>query len=170
MIKKFFFALWIVLLLALLVFLLLMGSENDIGETAAPAETLAPVGLLSSPDLSALSRHLGVSVPYFSENGVGKVEDAAYPGGYARLLVWTDETGCTISCVRPSAAASLLRDDALSPNADVLYTIEGMTAFFCTGDAVCALYFGSDDAAYSISAPISREEMLSQLPHLQFTQ
>ena len=167
MIRKFFFSLWIFFLLALLSFLLIMGSENQ-SETPTPETSVAPAGLMSSPNLTALAQHLGVSVPYLSGSGTGKVEDVQYAGGTARLLTWTEDNGVEIQCVRPAVAASLLHKDALSPDLGTIYSIGDMPAFFCTGRSRCAVYFGDDDAAYCISAPLSANDMLDLISNIRF--
>ena len=167
MIQKFFSSLGLLLILSLLSFLLVLGGDKR----PAPAVT-APQeakGYISSQDVSLLAAHIGVSVPCLSPNGHGQVEDLPFAGGYAQLLSFTDENGVTIRCIRPAAAAALLRDDALSPTG-ASCLIDGMTAMLFAGDNRCALYFGSDDAAYSLTKSGQPEEMLSLVSVLRFTQ
>lgn len=169
MVKKLFSSLALTLALLLFSFLLIMGGEEKNAVQSTNATSLAPKGLLTSQELSLLAAHFGVSVPYCSLTGSGRVEDTSYQGNYARLFTWTDENSLTVTCVQPAAAAHLLRDDALSPNLQSTYLVSGMTAALFTGSAASALYFGNEDVSYRLSCPGSADELLKLLASLQFT-
>ena len=169
MVKKLFSSLALTLTLLLFSFLLLMGGGEENAVQSSTAAPLMPEGLLTSQELPLLAANLGVSVPYCSLTGTGRVEDFSYQGNYARQLTWTDENSLTVACVRPAAAAHLLRDDTLSPDLSSTYLVDGMTAALFTGNAASALYFGDEDAAYRLSYPGSADELLTLLATLQFT-
>ena len=141
----------------------------SVGRTPLPSrknETVTHAGFESGQDLSALARRFGASVPYFTLQGSGQVTDSEYPGGVARVLTWSDTSGCTVQAVRPANAASLLRDDTLSPT-NKCYIIDDMTAAVFEGGLKDALYFGNEDAAYAIFFDASRS--LESLGSIQFT-
>lgn len=168
MIKKIFSAIGLTLTLMLFSFLAVMGGEEKPPQPS-PEPPLEAAGLFSSQDLSALSAHFGAAVPVLSVNGAGRVEDIPFGDGYARKLTWTDENNLTTICIRPAAAANLLRDDALSPSGEYC-TIDGMTAIILRGSALCQLHFGNENAAYCLSYNGNADNLLSQLQSLQFIQ
>ncbi len=169
MVKKFFSSLALMLTLALFSFLLIMGDKENGAAPATNLSPLAPAGLITSQELPLLSAHFGLSVPYCSPIGSGKVEDVTYQGNYARMFTWTDENNLTVTCVRPAAAAHLLRNDALSPSTESTYLIDGMTAALFTGNNQSALLFGDEDVAFCLAFPGPAEELFSLLSSLQFT-
>ena len=168
MIKKFFAAFGLMLTLSLFSFLLIMGGEER-PPKEPPAGPLAAAGLVSSQDLSLLSAHLGAAVPALNGNGTGRVEDIPFQDDYARRLTWTDENNLTTLCIRPAAAANLLRDDTLSPSGEYC-TVDGMTAIILQGDNHCQIHFGDENAAYCLSYNGSAQEVIQQLGALQFIQ
>lgn len=168
MIKKFFASFGLMLTLGLFSLLIIMGGEEK-PPKEPPARPLAAAGLVSSQDLSLLSAHLGAAVPALNANGTGRVEDIPFQNGYARRLTWTDENNLTTLCIRPAAAANLLRDDTLSPSGESC-TIDGMTAVILQDDNRCQIHFGDENAAYCLSFSSSAEEVISQLGALQFIQ
>ena len=165
MIKKIFSSFGFLLVLMLFSFLLIMGEEKPQPTAAQP---LAAKGFLSSQNLSQLSTHLGVSIPYLSPVGAGQVEDIPFSGGYAQVLTWTDENNVTSRCARPAAAASLLRTENTAPSGEYC-TLDGMTAFICTDDQTTQLHFGDDLAAYCLSYTGSAQTLIELTNHLQFT-
>lgn len=168
MVKKLISSLALLLTLSLFSFLLILGGEET-SPVDTPAAPLSPAGLVSSQELLVLSDHFGASVPYLSLSGNGRVEDLSYAGGYARKLTWTDSNNLIVTCVRPAAAAYLLRDDALTPVTENTYLIDGMTAHLSTGDTVSALHFGDEAAAYCLKYTGSADALLALLATLQFT-
>ena len=132
----------------------------------AKDEAITHAGFESGQDLASLAQRFGVSVPYFSLLGSGQVTDEEYPGGIARVLIWSDSSGCTFKAVRPAGAASLLRDDTFYPG-DKRYLIGDMTAAVFTGGLRNALYFGNDMAAYALFYDASRT--VESLGAIQFT-
>lgn len=168
MIKKLFSSFGLMLTLLLFSFLLIMGGEEK-PPLDPPAAPLAAQGLVSSQDLSLLAARLGTTVPCLSANGAGRVEDVPFGEGYAYLLTWTDENNLTTTCIRPAAAAHLLRADSYAPTGEYC-TIDGMTAIILQSDSGCQLHFGDADAAYCLTYNGNAQELIAQLSALQFIQ
>ena len=167
MIKKFFSAIGLTLILALFSFLLIMGGEEKPEKNASVFSSAK--GLITSHDLSALAAHIGVSVPYLSAQGAGKVEDIPFADGYAQVLTWTDENNLTTRCAYPAAASALLRSSDATPTGEYC-TIDGMTAMVFTAPNSTELHFGDTLAAYCLSLGSNPQTLIDLTTQLHFTQ
>ena len=166
MIKKFFSAVGLTLILALFSFLLVMGGEEKPAKNVSVFSSAK--GLITSRDLSALAAHIGVSVPYLSAQGSGKVEDIPFADGYAQVLTWTDENNLTTRCVYPAAASALLRSSDAAPTGEYC-TIDGMTAMVFASPHGAELHFGDALAAYCLSLGSDTQTLINLTGQLSFT-
>lgn len=166
MIRKFFAFCGATLTLMLFSFLLIMGSEEKPPQVAT--QPLNAAGLLSSRDLPLLAGQMDVSIPYLSSVGAGQVEDIPFGAGYAHLLTWTDENNLTVRCIRPAAAALLLRSDACVPTGESV-VIDGMTAVICSDGQTVELHYGDELAAYCLSLRGTAQMLFDIANQLQFT-
>ena len=167
MIKKFFSAVGLTLILALFSFLLIMGGEEKPAKNATVFSSAK--GLITSQDLSSLTAHIGVSVPYLSAQGSGKVEDISFADGYAQVLTWTDENNLITRCVYPAAASALLRSSDATPTGEYC-TIDGMTAMVFSSPHSAELHFGDTLAAYCLSLASDTQTLINLTEQLSFTQ
>ena len=168
MIKKLFTSLGLTLTLLLFSFLLVLGGEEK-PPLDPPSAPLPAKGLVSSQDLSLLAARFGAAVPCLSTTGAGRVEDVPFSEGYAHLLTWTDENQITTTCIRPAAAAYLLRDASYDPTGEYC-TIDGMTAIILQSPSSCQLHFGDADTAYCLTYSGNAQVLIDHLQSIQFIQ
>ena len=66
MLKKLFSSLSLMLTLAVFTLILIMGGEKKASPASSDQEQLTSVGLYSSAELTALTRHFGAPIPYLN--------------------------------------------------------------------------------------------------------
>ena len=94
-----------------------------------------------------------------------RIYDTAYEGGYARRVTLTyayeDGTTLTAESIRPTAAATLLKQAGYSLDATALYALGGFNAARMENDLTICVFAQSDTAVYAVVCPKTHEEELA---------
>lgn len=170
MLKKLLAALGFALMLAVFYLVLLMGIGSD-ASLPQQAQSLPPSA--SAPAISSnlkdLSAQFGADVPYISLLGEGALNDITSHGVTGRLLTWQDDSGFTVSCIRPAALASCIRYDHLAVSGAAGWSIAGYPVLLAQDAGEACVYYSTDDAAYALYLPSGGVPALeSLLSHLSF--
>ncbi len=161
MIRKILFSGLVVLFCCILFFAQLMGADQEREKRAQPT-SLPAVGTAAAQNLNELTQVFGSEIPYTSLSGEGRVADLQAGSLLARQLTWQDESGATISAVRPAEAASALRRDELQLRSDTSWEFAGQTLLLAEGDTGACAYYSDHEAAYVIFLPhANSDELLS---------
>lgn len=167
-------ALLLVIALVLAYVFLLMGEPEEESKTAAPftEETIVmPMNALEVPgeaDVQSLAETFGhpvLALAQGPEMKKARIYDTAYEGGYARRVTLTyayeDGTTLTAESIRPTAAATLLKQAGYSLDATALYALGGFNAARMENDLTICVFAQSDTAVYAVVCPKTHEEELA---------
>ena len=168
----------ILLILALVlayVFLLMGEPEADSKDAASPPEEtiLMPMSALETPgeaNVENLAETFGYPVLALDQ-GVemekARIYDTAFEGGYARRVTLTyameDGTLFTVESIRPTMAATLLKQDGYSLDATALYALAGFNAARMENDLNICVFAQSEAAVYAVVCPKTHEEELASV-------
>jgi hypothetical protein len=162
-VRRLFTAAGILLLLALFYAGLVMGS-SPADEPEQRELSLPKIGNVQSSDPNILSKAFGTSFPHVSDTGKGSVSDSMAGTLSARILVWQESDGFTVTAVRPAQAAMAIRRKGLVPDTSALWSVGGETLMLASGSGDACAYYDNDLAAFCLYRPeASTEEILQYL-------
>ena len=117
-----------------------------------------------SSDIGGIRAICGFPLPYFAGQMMyAEAGNVEYGGKNAVRVTMRYQSGMEIEAVRPPEAAPVIRRDGMEvmmyENLRVPFAgmQGGIGAIMCRGKADSCLYFSTDDAAYSIYAPVGPE-------------
>lgn len=137
--------------------------QDDSWAVVDDEEIVSPLQAASMNDVSALARHFGAPLPAFP--GVipqGEARNVIHDGKTVRKVT-LKYNGVEITALRPASAAPLLLQSDLSISLRSNITAVNLPAVLAEGKGRYCLYFSSNQAAYSLSAPAESTEAFLQL-------
>lgn len=175
MLKKIFAALGFLLTLLSFYLMLIIGNAPQHKETPVVTPSSLPaVGFANGPHLPDLAALFGAPVPYASLQGSGSVQDQKDLGVTARILTWQDDSGFTVSAVRPAQMAHLIRHEGLSILPTTALSFRGHPLQVSVSDAAVCGYYAEGDTAYALYLPAANttalSDLLSRLSYTEMTE
>ena len=145
--------------------------------TASPAQTLASEG-----ELESLMTAFPVPVLYAQSGGAltlraGVSQDAAYEGGFARVVTLTygaelngQTVEITVQSIYPARALSLIPKGSYTIAAVAGQSVAGLSTVRMENDSAIRLHAQSADALYTVTLPkVSAQELGTLLRPLQLS-
>ena len=122
-----------------------------------------------SDNAQTLARAFEDAVPALSSQSMtGQLRNATFEGQQARILTMQYEQ-CTVLCVRPATAASLLLQGNLDIQLDTDLSVLSLPATYATDGTTHCLYFSGETTAYAfIASDMTKDDFLTLAGELTF--